>query len=281
LESWWGDKLLSDVTIKTCADYVAFRGKPVARRELEDLKAAINYHAALGLHRDVVKVTLPPPGPPRMRWLTRDEAARLIWAAWKFREVHEAPYRVRYSRRHIARFALVALYTGSRAAAVCGARLEPTRDGGWIDLESGVFHRRGEDEIETNKRRPPVRLSGNLLAHLRRWRLSGQTYAVEWCGKPIATIEKGFARACADAGLVGVSPHALRHTAATWQMQAGTPIWEAAGFLGMTTETLERVYGHHHPDFQRSAAENMRVKRSAPSKRSGPSSSPSQKEKSR
>jgi len=25
-------------------------------------------------------------------------------------------------------------------------------------------------------------------------------------------------------------------------------MWEAAGFLGMTTKTLERVYAHHHPD---------------------------------
>jgi len=24
-------------------------------------------------------------------------------------------------------------------------------------------------------------------------------------------------------------------------------LWVAAGYLGMTVETLERVYGHHHP----------------------------------
>lgn len=38
-------------------------------------------------------------------------------------------------------------------------------------------------------------------------------------------------------------------------MQRGVDKWEAAGFLGMTVETLERVYGHQHPDFMRSAAE--------------------------
>lgn len=31
-------------------------------------------------------------------------------------------------------------------------------------------------------------------------------------------------------------------------------VWDASGFLGMSRETLERVYGHHHPDFLRSAA---------------------------
>ena len=55
----------------------------------------------------------------------------------------------------------------------------------------------------------------------------------------------------------GVSPHVLRHTCATWLMQAGVPMWEAAGFLSMTRETLERVYGHHHPDHLREAADAL------------------------
>jgi integrase len=49
-------------------------------------------------------------------------------------------------------------------------------------------------------------------------------------------------------------PHIIRHTAATWQMQAGTDIYEAAAYLGMTPTTLWNVYGHHHPDFQANAA---------------------------
>jgi integrase len=54
-----------------------------------------------------------------------------------------------------------------------------------------------------------------------------------------------------------VTPHTLRHTTATWLMQSGVPMWEVAGFLGMSRETLERVYGHHHPDFLRAAAEAL------------------------
>ena len=41
------------------------------------------------------------------------------------------------------------------------------------------------------------------------------------------------------AGLTGyVTPHTLRHTAATWLMQRGGPVWEAAGFPGMPAEVL-------------------------------------------
>ena len=79
-------------------------------------------------------------------------------------------------------------------------------------------------------------------------------YFVTWHGKPVRSVKKGFARAVALAGLSGVTPHTLRHTAATWLMQNGVPIWEAAGFLGMSPEMLARVYGHHHPDHLRNAA---------------------------
>ncbi len=258
LMAWWGDRKLSEVTGRTCRAYVDHRNAPVARRELEDLRAAIRYHHAEGYCREVVSVVLPERGPARDRWLTRSEAARLIWAAWRYREVQKGSPTGRRSRQHVARFVLVALYTGTRASAVCGASLGPIQGGGWIDLDLGVFYRRASGERETKKRRPPVRLPNRLLAHMRRWRGNGQTYAVEWLGKPVGTgVEKAFRGACKDAELVDVTPHTLRHTAATWLMQRGTDLWEAAGYLGMTVETLERTYGHHHADHQKQAAANI------------------------
>jgi hypothetical protein len=37
-------------------------------------------------------------------------------------------------------------------------------------------------------------------------------------------------------------------------MQRGVPVWEAAGFLGMSPEMLQETYGQHHPDHLRGAA---------------------------
>ena len=37
-------------------------------------------------------------------------------------------------------------------------------------------------------------------------------------------------------------------------MQAGVDLWQAAAFLGMTVQILEKVYGHHRPDFQEGPA---------------------------
>ena len=49
---------------------------------------------------------------------------------------------------------------------------------------------------------------------------------------PLAGLGLGILSAsCERAGLEGVSPHTLRHTAATWLMQAGTDVWQASGFL--------------------------------------------------
>jgi hypothetical protein len=96
-----------------------------------------------------------------------------------------------------------------------------------------------------------------LLVHLRRWRDRKLivTCLVEFNGKPVASVKKGFKTAVELAKLTGkVTPHTLRHTAATWLMQRGVPIWEAAGFLGMSAEVLQETYGHHHPDYLQGAA---------------------------
>jgi integrase len=101
------------------------------------------------------------------------------------------------------------------------------------------------------KRQPPVKLPPRLLAHLRRWQRLGlsRRAVVEWNSRPIASVRKGFQAAVKAAGLgPDVTPHILRHTCATWLMQSGVDLWDAAGFLGMTVKQLEDTYGHHHPD---------------------------------
>jgi hypothetical protein len=75
----------------------------------------------------------------------------------------------------------------------------------------------------------------------------------------VASVKTGFASGVRIAGLNvatgNVTPHTLRHTAATWLMQRGAPMWEAAGFLAMSEKTLRDTYGHHHPAHLRGAAD--------------------------
>jgi integrase len=245
-----GDKRLSQLTGAVCRGYATKRGNlGAARRELEDLRAAVRYYHAEGYVTEAPRITLPDRGEARERWLTRSEAARLLWAAWCMRQNWKGQTTDRRTGQHLARFILVALYTGTRAGAVCGAAIRPTVGRGFVDTERGVFHRRPPGSRETKKRQPPIRLPDRLLAHLRRWErlgLSGSS-VVEWQGRPVQRINKAFRAARTLAGLGDdVVPHTLRHTAATWLMQAGCDAWEASGYLGMTLATLERTYGHHH-----------------------------------
>jgi hypothetical protein len=110
-----------------------------------------------------------------------------------------------------------------------------------------------------------VPLPRRLLAHLRRWVVKGivSEYFVEWSGRPVKSVKTAFKTALGLAKVRGrISPHTLRHTAATWLMQNGVDKWEAAGFLGMSVEMLDRVYGHHHPEHLRGAAHALGYRRS-------------------
>lgn len=134
----------------------------------------------------------------------------------------------------------------------------------YVDLDSGMFYRLAEGKRETKKRQPPVPIPPRLLAHLQRWKAKGLVWrhVIEWYGEPIKSVKTAFKSAASLAGLgTDVTPHTLRHTAATWLMQAGVDKWEAAGFLGMSVEMLDRVYGHQHPLYLRQAANAIGYRR--------------------
>jgi integrase len=267
LNEFWGGKMLSAVNAQTCGSYVKRRGKRGgARRDLETLRAAINHHAKEGFHRGVVRVSLPPKGESRDRWLTRKEAAALIWHCWRHREkqtVHTGAGKGspvltdRRRLRHVARFILIGLYTGTRAGAIATSSPYAEQGRSFVDLERGIFYRKAIGKRASKKRQTPAPVPPRLLAHLRRWkdRKLIVTCFVEFNGKPVASVKRGFRTAVGLAKLPGkVTPHTLRHTAATWLMQRGVPVWEAAGFLGMSPEVLQNTYGHHHPDYLQGAA---------------------------
>jgi integrase len=152
---------------------------------------------------------------------------------------------------------LIGLYTGTRAGAIATSSPYAEQGRSFVDLERGIFDRKTIGKRASKKRQTPAPVPPRLLAHLRRWkdRKLIVTCFVEFNGKPVASVKRGFRTAVGLAKLQGrVTPHTLRHTAATWLMQRGVPVWEAAGFLGMSPEVLPSTYGHHHPDFLQGAA---------------------------
>lgn len=195
-----------------------------ARRDLEDLRAAINHHASENLHHAVISVWLPAKGEARDRWLTRKEAAALIWACWRYREVQTISRGPRKGEkvetgkrplRHIARFSLLGVYSGTRAASIASASPERKDGRSFVDLERGVYFRRAQGKRKTNKRQPPVPVPARMLAHMRRWYRLGiiKTHFVEFNGLPVKSVKTGFKRAVKLAKLSiedgNVTPHII------------------------------------------------------------------------
>lgn len=243
LTDFWEGRLIGNVTRQTCEAYRNWRKRSngTVRRELGVLRAAINHAHKEGRLTRTVHVQLPARPEPKDRWLTKGEAAALLRAALRSTK----------ARLYLPLFIVIALHTGARKDAILKLRWSQ------VDLQGGRIDWNPVGRRRTKKQRPRARIPSKLLPHLRRARLRGSDlgFVIHNNGRPVGDPKRAFKAACRRAGLEDVSPHVLRHTRATWGMQAGADKWELAGFLGMTTETLETVYGHHHPDFQLAAAE--------------------------
>ncbi|MFC6776536.1 tyrosine-type recombinase/integrase [Methylobacterium gregans] len=297
LLEFWGDKPVAAIKGASCRDYVTWRtSQPLKaarkgpakekrvsvatdRRDLEVLRAAVNlYHAEYTLAA-VPKVTLPEKAVARERWLTRHEAARGLARlhlgsarppveAGRGRSPdsagpgdahaarpHPPLHPDRDLHRHPAR--------GDRTPAVSpehDRRLVRSRARSDLPARGG--------ERETRKRRQPEKVAHRLVPHLTRWAASDAEHGVlhvihTSSGDSLSTpIRTGWRGCLRNAGLdAKVVPHVMRHTAATWLMQAGVDVWEAADMLGMMMETLHGTYERQHPDFQDGAAGAFRGKR--------------------
>ena len=153
----FGDKCLSYLNKKTCAEYVKKRGsEAAARRELEDLRSAVRHHWEAGLCVSLTPVVLPERGAARERWLTRQEAAHFLRTARRMRQFQFGKQTDRATAYHVAQFFLVGLYTGTRAGAICGAALDqPTigRSGSISKTASSIGRRLGNANRRTSNRR--------------------------------------------------------------------------------------------------------------------------------
>ena len=246
-----GSLTLSSINGRVTRLYERTRNRKPAtvRKELGILQAAINFCHAEGYLTLPVKVRLPAKTAPRDRWLTRDDAAKLLRAAWR-----------NPKSKHLARFILIALYTGTRSEAIMSLQLMPNTQGGHIDTERGMMYRRGIGETETKKRTPPIRIPRQLLAHLRRWERDGSRYVVHVRGSRVGHVKSAWKAALEQSGIEHCTRHDLRHTAITWCMQRGADKWAAAGYFGVSLDVLEGTYGHHHPDHMQSAVMAMEGK---------------------
>jgi integrase len=233
-----GHLLPEEITTQHCRAYVAKRRKAgkapgTIWTELNHLQIALSWAKKQKLSPEV-SIERPPKPPPRDRRLTRAEGERLLASA-------DIP--------HVALAIALMLGTGARAGAI----LTLTWDR--VDFERRQIQYADPDDTKRRKGRATVPMTESLRQRLQAARQDALTpFVVEWAGRPVKSIKRGFARTVERAGLKDVSPHVLRHTAASWLAERGVPMTEIAAILGHSDSRMtERVYARFSPTYLRIA----------------------------
>jgi integrase len=234
LEPHFGYKLGRQITKQECRDYAAHRkrlGKSpsTVKTELEALRACLRWHYG----KEAPIIVAPAPSKPRDRYLTQDEARKLLASI-------EAP--------HVRLFVTLALATGARMGAI----LDLTWDR--VDFAHGTIDFMPAGRDKTNKRRVVVAMAPKAREALEEARKGALTeHVIEYGGKPVASVKRAIAAAARRSG-VPCSPHVFRHTAAVWMAQADIPMQKISQVLGHTsTRVTETTYARYSPRFMADA----------------------------
>ena len=245
----YGQKRLSGVILGGVKrERVRARQQSTVRRELGALVAALNWAHKRGRIDRVPHVELPQAGPPKSRWLTEEEVR--VWLDLAERETARDG---RLTRMH--RWLLLALGTGSRTRAI------ETLVWSQIDLQRGVIRFDVGLERRSKKRRVGVPIAGWLRPWVERMqRERTSEYVLDHPGRIMGVFDAFKHRLIKQTGrqeFADVTRHTWRHTAATRMAQAGVPLYEIAGILGDSMQTVTENYLHHCPDHLRRGVETL------------------------
>lgn len=215
-------------------------------RELAGLKTALNYAVRQRvLPSDLNPIfTMPEPPKKRERWLKETQVSAML------RAMLEMEVGQRASRAH--RFIVLALATGARKHAIEQLRWSQ------VDMETWL--------VRFDLQLVPKGLKRRAAAPLPSWaedyiKLFAKQKIGDFVLDEPGEIRHSFeammnrvAKYTGDEAYLAVTPHVLRHTVATLMLRAGASLWQVAGLLGDTPETVARVYGHHAQDHVREGA---------------------------
>jgi integrase len=167
------------------------------------------------------KVRMPAVPKRRIRWLTHDEAQRLV------NELAE----------HLASMVRFSLETGLRQSNVTGlkwSQVDLARRCAWIHA----------DEAKAG-RAIPVPLSSAAVIVIREQIGKHPVQVFSYKGKPVHQVNtKAWHNALERAGITDFRWHDLRHTWASWHMQAGTPLHVLQELGGWESVEMVRRYAH-------------------------------------
>jgi len=223
--------------------------KGTIRQELSLLRTAYLFAVENASYNPANVPAIKVPAQPASKdlWLDEEEAAWLL----RFVQVEE-PETGRMSR--LWRFIWLTLGTAARKSAV----LTLTWD--CVDFTIGRinFQLSGSTDGGGTKKKVSVAIADWLLPMLERARDEdvGQPWVLDVdteLQSQFRTLKEDAYKATGNPKFLDMTPHTLRHTAATLMARSGVDLWRVAGVLGNSAAVVEKTYAHHCPDHLRTA----------------------------
>lgn len=209
--------------------------------ELGHLRSALKWATKSGLIPRAPHIELPPKPASNVQPMSGEEMQRLIDGC---------------SAPHVRLAVVMLVATGARVGAV----LDLT----WnrIDFERGVIDLRLPDGVTRKGRAvvPMNRMARAALESAYRARLT--EYVVEWAGRPVRSIRKGYAAALERSGLGSMSIHQIRHSVAVRMLAAGQPLEVVSQYLGHSNvQITHQTYARFMPEHLQDAADILDLSR--------------------
>jgi integrase len=240
LGKFFAMQMPQSITKESCKVYAeqrfrAGRSGSTVHTELARLRACLKWAATHGRVLDrPVAIWVPPPGKSRKTVLTIPEVKRLI-------EATDAP--------HMWLFVILAFTTGGRHGAI----LDLTWDRiDWINGTIDLDDKPTRDPMSRAWRKGRATVPMNALSRTALERAyAGRSceHVIEYDSRRLTTVRQGFAGAVKRAGLAGkITPHTLRHTAATLIKEQGHDSSKIGLLLGHApgSAVTDEVYIHQN-----------------------------------
>lgn len=169
----------------------------------------------------------------RTRWITKEEAVRLIECA--------SP--------HVADYITIGLYTGMRRKEMTTLK--------WTDVDDtrGILTVRNSKTKRGEERYRAIPIHGNVKLALENCKARWNESAYVFDG--IQDFKTGFRGACARARIENFTPHDMRHTFASWLVIGGVNLYEVKDLLGHSTIKLTERYAHLAPENLKAAVNRL------------------------
>lgn len=190
------------------------------------IRAAINLAHKSGLHDKPAKITRKRPPKGRLEWFTQDE-----WGLFDA-TLDKWPH-----AQAMARFGVFTGLRWSNVANLCWREVDMSRKLAWVH----------GDESKSGK---PIAVP---LSDLAMEVLNGQIgkhdeFVFVWRGHPVKSIKTVWNQAREETGLKWATFHTLRHTWASWHVQAGTPMAVLKELGGWHSMDMVMRYSHLAPE---------------------------------